>query len=217
MNAPRLTDEHERLLEAILAGEVAVEDPRVRRARGDAPFAERLDRLLAVHAELDGAAATTHRDTADAAAAPEPFAGADELVRTELLRHGAAARRSRALWTAAAVVLLGIAIVAFWPREPTVPRGQWLGGGVRCEAPVGELPGAPFDRFTWSYELPAGGWFEVRVFARDDRTTPLAQSPRLTAATWRPGVALPHAIRWEVRAFGVTGDELQRGWAEAVR
>ncbi|MEM7204837.1 MAG: hypothetical protein AAF628_31565 [Planctomycetota bacterium] len=216
MSADGLSAAHERLLESIAAGDRSLEDPLVAKARRDPGFARELDRLLSVRDELR-AAADAERAALSALDDPPPFEGADDLVRVSVTQHSGNTVRpatGRRTWVAAMVAAAALVAVTvwWWSSRARPSPGPWLSGGIRCVAPVGDV--AEYGPFRWQYTLPAGGYFEVRVL--NEERAEVGASPPLEDDSWTPTDPLPPRIRWHVRAYSVTGEELATGQAEAA-
>ncbi|MEM7305613.1 MAG: hypothetical protein AAF682_03030 [Planctomycetota bacterium] len=172
-----------------------------RAAAGTAEAGAEEERILAGFAEAAGAA------PAQAAA---PTDGVPRLARLA------------AVVTAVAATLLAVLFVLdrggedVDPLDPDIP----LGPTVRLDAPAGAVP--DYEEFRWTYELPAGGYFELLIL---DARAGMAldevfASPRLREPRWRPGArldSLPDEIRWEVTAFDAGGAVLATGSGEARR
>lgn len=108
------------------------------------------------------------------------------------------------------LVMAGVVVVALAALTVMDPWG-WFGppsgaestdDGVRCTHPVG-----PVDRyrpFTWTFELPLGGHYEVLVHDAEEGSL-LIDGVRVFDARWEPPaedeVRWSGAIRWTVRAY----------------
>ena len=229
MSRADLTAEQELLLEAVTTGDLSLDHPSIAAARADARFADQLDALIAVQRELDVARTAGSPDAADSvdhaaiAAEPEPFPGADPLVRQQVLRLGAAERRRRsfarlATAAAAAVIVLGLGLWWLNRGDDQVRRDQWLrGGSILCEHPAKSEPGQSFATFRGRSKLPPRGWFEITIFDKKGSKTVLASVEQWQQSSWSPTVTLPDSIYWQVVAFDQSGMEVARGWAEASR
>ena len=216
MTEGRLTSKQEQLLADVVAGARTVDDPEVVAERQDRRFAVELDSLLRTRHQLGGAADLLKRDLAESAGEPEPFSGADELIRSAVAGQLRSGHRRR--------VVIGIAIAAgilaslstwWWWPEDGVPRDQWLKGNIACDAPTGKVQA--FGEFSWRFELPPDGYFVVEVFDQRDLATAVTRSTRLETPHWRPTAEIPRAIRWRVTAFDEFGNSLESGWTEAER
>ena len=62
------------------------------------------------------------------------------------------------------------------------------------------------ETFTWVYELPPGGWFELRIWdaSAADESEPLVEL-ELEEPRWEADRELPATVTWEVRAVGPAG------------
>lgn len=215
-------EEFDDLLRRLVTGEL---DPASSEGRA---ALERHPKLLEAHEEsmetlalLDAAgeyARGLARDVEERESAP-----GDERVeatlRGEVSRRGRPGRPrlARPMAWAAAALLLVMAGFALWPSGDGSGGTRMLGGGITGMEPSGA--GAVFESFHWEYALPAGGWFEVTVYAEDGAQ--LERSGELTEPAWPVGAATsatwPDRIRWEVRAFDAGGRPEGSGSATASR
>jgi hypothetical protein len=127
-------------------------------------------------------------------------------------------------WVAAAAAVL--LVVLFVPRggdDPVHPGpGPILGPGDGTMNPEGEVE--DFSSFTWTHELPEGGWFKVWVYreGEGDLLEDVGESPRLEENAWRPPAevheAWPDDIIWKLDvSSGIGGDVLDGGYSSAQR
>jgi hypothetical protein len=216
--------QHTAQLEGLLSGAA---DPRAEFARselaGCAACAEELEALLDAMERLD-ALADDAREAVAAGRAEGPAPGEariEEFVRAQMrpaepARSGPAVRR---WWPLALAGAAALAVYATWPREappPPDPGPVLNAGAIALEHPVGSV--GEWLGFRWRAELPAGGWFRVRVRAQAAGPV-LIESPELHELQWLPAPEvlsrLPRAIHWEVVAFDDSGQPSEPAWASA--
>jgi len=192
--------EKERLLEAVVNGEVAANDAKVRSiADSDPEFESELRTLLATRDLLDRA-------------------GGEESAVMRAIAADAGSGRRRQRWDVfygLAAAMLGIVLFLWSPWQQDETR--FLGGEIRVAAPA-EVGGP----FTFAFTLPPGGWFDVRVDDADNPGGPaLDVAPRLPAASWRPDPARqadwPAVVVLTVTAYDGMGDEVADGQLLFVR
>lgn len=225
----RHAESHEMLLERVVTGDLTSSAPEVSARLAECPECrESLARMQSLIGSLtrageleretlrEGFGADTRR-----AAPAEHEERIRALVRERIARQrGASVRRLVRVALAAAA---GIALVVLLYRRLAPDRpGEVLLGSDRivCERPVGE---ADFGTFSWRFDLPSRGRFELRVWddSSPEEAPPLVQEVDLTESRWTPEPEdvqrWPQRIRWEVRAYDA-GDqllrrsELQRAW-----
>lgn len=220
-----LSPEQERLLEQVVAGDVAPDAPHVRNECDRSPaFARELDAAIALIRRLESVANDAREDIEDARQ-ESSVPGEDAIADTvrERLRKGRAgastARRSVLQSTVAILALaavLGLAIVFIGNDEsatsPPAPP-HYLGDALQCVAPRGN--DADFRVFRFNGILPKGAWFEVVILAQDG--TELIRSHRLDVNEFllsdEQVRALPDEIEWQVLLRDIGG---VRSSADAV-
>ncbi len=197
---------------------------------------DRLSHLFDDEAELE-------RDVRAAAATSKEALGADR-VRTEPERLQRDEPRhsdspSRLLPRAALIALSGAVaagLLLFAGQRLLVPKDAIEGGPTRpaprnepttLAAPV--AMGSPtgtvgdFSQFTWSYELPVGGAFYLRVYnaAVPTGAAPLLNVGPLTSTSFKPNAIqrgiLPSDIRWQIEALDLERNVVAHGAANATR
>jgi hypothetical protein len=205
-----LSPELEDLLQRAVAGDLRDDAPELRRASSAHPaFAPRLRALRAAQALLDAAADEERLAMAALASVPDETTTAPEARPAP---RGTRSRSSvpRTIATLAAATLVA-AIAWWWSRHE--PALQFLGGGVTIEALEPD-----YAAFRFTFRLPAGGWFAVRVV---DGERELHQTARTPGPEWRPDPAVraswPASIRLEVVARDAQGDVQAGGAARVTR
>ncbi len=214
---------HEDLLPTLLA-EAA--DPRHAlegSALAECPeCAREVDAALALADELERAG----RDALAAAALAESVHSApgEELVAAALdpLLAPAAEERRRVPWLglALAVAAAGLLVAVFvfdpWGTpEEAFGQTRFGGGTILLEHPVGAVDA--WGTFVWTSEVPAEGWFTVRVL--DAEGALVAESPQLRATLWTAdGEQVkdwPERLLWEVRRYDSASVHLDTAFGEA--
>lgn len=217
-----------RLLEGVLAGEIAPDAAEVEALRASSPeFGRELDGLLRARALLE----RDFEEEREALAPGRESAPGQELVGPTLDRLAAggpaddAPRPTRRTWllplAAAAAVLVGWALLGgdgSGDRDGPVPLGS--GDGLRALRPVGR--GQSFDRFEFEGMLDGHHRSVLRIWPKD----PGPLDEPLHTETFRghewaapPAVlsTLPEEIEWSVTAVSLEGDELGTARASASR
>ena len=205
-------ENHERSLEQLMGAGGGLRADFASSALGDCPICRQRveealaieDRLLRAREQERSLAVDLRRQAAD---------GREGRAEAFLREHVGASARSasrRARWliaggTIAAGLLIWLSFVA---RETDPLDGlsnEPMGVGITLVHPVDAVD--VYAPFQWQCELPAGGWFEVRVFEEVDgfAGTPLAESGRLGESTWQPDAAImegwPDSIVWTLEVF----------------
>ena len=220
MNA-MLSAEHQELLNRVLTGDVSPEDPRVQAAvQASRAFRSELAELRRVSELLD-AAARDERETLDSIDwERQDVPGADVVApflraRARELHHRRRfLRRSLAAAAAAALVAGGYLVRALLSERQGPSQGEITLGSGGLELLGARAPDGGFGSFRWRYDLPPGGWYEIRVWGVGEQgeRTKLAGETHLTAPQWSaPPEAVanwPDTVHWEVRAYGPTGGTL---------
>ncbi len=238
---PELNDDQERLLAAVLAGEIDASAEDVRAAQQDPEFRLAL-RALTETAALVDAAASAEAQALEGARAGSAAPGGDRVHA--VLRAAAASSGSRlgpadppAVAGALAArrreiaprlfVGLSVAVALFlaYLVSPFNDGGTaatsagttpLLGSElVACLHPLG--PVAAFDELRW--RRPEGGWVTLIVRARSDERE-LLRLERRRVNSWSDPNAVrswPDAIRWSVRAYDATGAFIAAAEGEAER
>jgi hypothetical protein len=213
--------EHEELLAALLAGELAATDPRaVELLAGCERCRASFSALRDVAAQLARAASAQEEDRAAIESAP-PAPG-EELVLARLEELAPVERRSsRRLWGLAAAAALLFACLwlvrAFVGEEP---RETWL--HEQDLHLIEPLDGArSFERFTWKYDKDASSYTLTIYAGADAGGTRLVEIPKWKESTWTSDkktlTELPGRIYWEVQAFDAFGQPLAaRGTAASL-
>lgn len=220
---------HEELLERVVAEDLPASDSAVRARLAEcAECREVLARMQSVMGKLTRAGELEQaalREVLEQAAREPADAEYEQRIRALVAERSAVQPKpsttrwlALALAIAAGVVLLGL----LYRRLAPARQGEVLLGDDRivCEQPVGEV--AEFGTFTWHFDLPKRGRFELLVW--DDATpegAPLVKRVDLTESRCRPELddqrKWPERIRWEVRAYDAADrllqrSELQRAW-----
>lgn len=174
----------ERLLEAVLAGEIAATAPQVVAACAhDAQFAAELRQLLAIRERLQQRAAEIREDLQEPAGEHEGAASA--LVHSGLQRlEGPAPARRWRLWCAAAAAAVVLAAGMLWWRPWQTPAAPQFLGNLPVEQRLRHL------EFRWT--LAAGQYYRIQIL---DGERVVATEPRWTEPTWRPAPDL--LSRWD--------------------
>jgi hypothetical protein len=207
------TDEHERLLEALITGERELDDET--RAT-----IERCETCARIRGELGALSSALDRQGRDERALIESaFASQDPaLARESVARFAANARldpsarrrRSFALagWAAiAAAILIGLFAWRHFRAEPA-PALQMLGSpDFHLLAPVGAH--ADFQSFVWTIDNGADTQFVLTVYADDGSEKVLAETGRLDEPRyeWTQAQvdAWPARIAWKVGTIELPG------------
>lgn len=218
----RHAENHETLLERVVTGELPASDPAVLAQLSGCPecrerFSEMQSLLekLARAGELEQEALRDGfgPDTRSSATA-EHEERTRAFVRAQLGRERRPSTRRRVVLTLAAAA--GIVLVALLYRAlaPARPPEVLLGRDrIVCERPVGEV--ADFGTFSWRFDLPKRGRFELLVWddSSPEGSEPLVDEAYLTESRCTPELEdrrpWPERIRWEVRAYDA-GDQLLR-------
>lgn len=192
--------ESDRLLAAVLAGEVEATAPEVVAACArDARFAADLRELTALQKQLRDRAAIVREDLATPAG--EHQGAAPALVRS-LLRAGARPTplRSR-LWFAAAAAIVAVALL--WWRPWHDPATTQFLGNLPVERRLQHL------EFRWS--LAPGQFYRIQVL---DGERIVATEPRWSESTWRPDADLLNrwAPQWQVLIEVRSADNTDLPW-----
>ncbi len=217
MTHPR---EHEELLERVLGGELARDAAEVQdRCAACAECREELAHLEAVLGTAR-AAGELQREVIEEALAgkgPRDVELARRALEVARERAPGARRPSRAwLWLAGAAA---VALLVFLVPRSTDAPPVLLGDGLELLAPRGA--GADPELFSWSFELPPAGHFELRVWQLlpGGGEVLLVERIDLDATTWRPSApdSLPPGarIRWTVEAYGAGRELLDSAEARA--
>ena len=227
--------EHERLLDAVLVGDVALDAPEVATLRGSCRECRaRLAEDAELELELDGST----DEVADLleAAARGPVDGEEEALagfRAALDLTPSARRTSRTgAWVpwfaAAAAIVLAVFAWRAWfdggagdgTGDGSGGRGPRLSGLViECVEPKGTVRDAPAEGFAfrWSADDSAGTRYLLRVF--DAEETLLFEADRLREPSYAPTAAqrdlLAGPVRWEVLALDSTEVVVGSGDARA--
>ena len=205
-------ESHERSLELLMgegsdlradfAGSALVACPICRQRVEEALAIERT--LLRVREKERALALDLRRE-----ASSNPEGRAEAFLR-EHAQAAAQPGSRRAKWlVAAGAIAAGLLIwLSFFVRPPDPLDGlpdEPMGAEVTLLHPVDVVDDhAPFQ---WQAGLPAGGWFEVRVFEEADgfAGSELAKSGRLRESTWQPDPAImegwPDDIVWTLEVF----------------
>ena len=199
MSADAHDDRRQRLLDAVLAGEL---DPAaaevVELGRTDPDFAAELAQLRRVQQRLAARADDVRSDVQEPA--PDLEAAAERAFRARA-RPTVARRQTVFAWLAAAVLVA--AAFAWWQpwAAPTAP--QWLG-----RFPVTAT--ADGTGLQFQHELAAGEYFVVTVTDETGHTR--FESGRLQTSTWRPGPELSAQwnARWQVTVVAEASDGERR-------
>ncbi|MEO6593993.1 MAG: hypothetical protein ABIP94_04495 [Planctomycetota bacterium] len=189
------SSQRERLVEAVLAGDLAPDAPEVRALRArDARFATELDQLLELQTTLSARATEIREDLATPAPTLEDAA---ELAARRLLSKGRR-RPNLTLWWAVAAALM-MAVLLWWRpwNAPTAP--PFLGG-----LPVAISEDQRELRIAWV--LAPGQHFEVVIL--DGNGQPVRAPERFRVARWRPDPALvpTWSPSWQVELRVVSSD-----------
>lgn len=216
---------HEDLLRDLAVGDLADDAPAARRLlESCAECRERLAELRRIAARLDENGDLERRIRAEAERSAGPPGEADRVA--EIVRAAAAGARPAtrdvrgaspttrraaiaAIFLIGAAGLIALALRTFSgnegePSDPTMGAGDLVATAPRGQ--VGE-----FTTFEWRGELPAQGWFEVRVYraGAPDGERALAESGPIEETSWTPGTGAtqlwPREIEWEVRVFDAEG------------
>ena len=199
--------EHEELLSAVLAGELAHESPDFQRRIAECPECRaRWERVRPIAARLAEAGAEERRALSSALAggAAPGEDGIDatvaRLVRSEPWRS---ARPRRWTWLAAAALLM---VLGTWWYESTdserAPPGADVPLGDRDEhlrliAPVGKV--ATFERFLWQYDGRDAAF--LLILHEESETGERRKLREISCGgdtEWKPDFELPARIFWEV-------------------
>ncbi|HEX5052679.1 MAG TPA: hypothetical protein VFZ65_12960 [Planctomycetota bacterium] len=181
MSAEPERQRRQRLLEAVLAGEIEPTAAEVADAcRDDAEFAVQLAELIRIQQQLTAHGREARDDLREPAPALE--AAAERAMRRAIEpRHD---RRRWNVWLVAAAVL-AISVLGWWWSRATPAGSQVLGG-----FPVAAT--ADGRGLAFGHQLAEGEYFLVTVVDAAGNT--MHASPRLRVATWRPDAAL--VARW---------------------
>ena len=154
-----LTPRAEALLEELIVGDCAADDPRVvELAARDPHFREALDEHLKLGAWLDA----TGKDEADALnAARDLDAAPGEAGMTELLL-GSASDRSANRWIVPGLAAAAAILFLVWPYLRREPAPLFLGDGVQITSPCGTDVQGPAT-VEWTGSLPPGGRYRVSL------------------------------------------------------
>jgi hypothetical protein len=217
---------HEDLLRDLAVGDLRDDSPEAQRLlESCAECRERLAELRRIAARLDEAGDLERRIRAEAEKSAGPPGEADRVG--EILRAAAAGARpatrdarapsptSRraaiaAIFLIGAAGLIALALRTFSgnegePSDPTMGAGE-----LEATAPKGLV--GEFTTFEWQGDLPAQGWFEVRVYraGAPPGERALAEPGPIEETSWTPGTGAtqlwPREIEWEVRVFDAEGN-----------
>jgi len=214
-------ENHETLLERVVTGELPASDPIVLAQLSGCPECrERVSEVQRVMGQLTRAGELERdalregfgQDTRSPATA-EHEERTRAFVHAQLGRERRPATRRRVVMTLAAAAAIVLAALLYKTLVPAGPAEVLLGSDpIVCERPVGE--DADFGTFSWRFELPKRGRFELWVW--DDSSpegSQLVHEVDLTESRWTPELEdqrqWPQRIRWEVRAYDA-GDQLLR-------
>ncbi len=196
------SERDDELLEQLLTGDLAPDDPVATAAFAENPELRRqFDELQAVQGELDESAAADEEDE-------RPREPAADLLRRNLHHVPATSSGSspRRVWlgvAAAAVVLIGLSL-AFgeWGSTPKSAEELYLNLSVGELHPSDEYDGGPF---VWKLDVPLGGRIELSIYdpKREQRLAHATLEP--TDTSWTPDSAqladfLPKMI-WELVVY----------------
>lgn len=191
-----LSPAEEQILEEVALGERSHDDPEVRdMADRNLVFAERLAELDAVQSLLD----QTGQEQALT------------LAEAERVRRAESSPVRRVWLGVAALALVSLALWSFSDGDDLgIPHGQRMGNNaVELLAPAGEV--ASFSEFRWRFELPANGWFTLRVFDAESGIE-IGRADEWTADAWAPRESAtggwPNRIRWTVEAYDANGQRI---------
>lgn len=228
--------EREEMERAVLAGELELDDPRIRAL----PPTQRkeLQRLVWLQEVLDAerlAGAPSRPSAADTEAARR-FLSTAPLHSGPRAGEGTIPLQDRPPRAPRALRLLGPSLVAAgllllalglrgWLRGNTPleegghPEGS-LGGPSTVVTPVSPLgTHAAESELRWSGHLPAGASWRVHVLRpgpQGGSDQEIAVSPRLHEPLFKPPVPLPERIRWRVDVVFEDGRVEQGTWIESA-
>lgn len=203
---------HEKILSAILAGDLDLDDERARTLIEECATCRESLEIPELADRLDAARAIRQEVLAEADAIDDAPGLAD--VERVLLAQGRGSRRSSHGITfgmaAAALLLLVLWLARGYIFDGGVApphRGEILIGDheIRAVAPLGKVE--DFVEFRWEFDLPRTGVFEVIVYdgTSGKKGEEIGRSGELDEPFWRPPVAessgWKNAILWEVQAF----------------
>ena len=216
-------ESHEILLERVVAGDLSSADSEVRARLAECPEChELLSQMQNLMGKLTRAGELEQealRDVLGQKALPPATAEQEKRIRALVAARGGLRPRPTARkWVAlvsgiaAGLVLLGLLYRVLVPARP----GEVLLGHDRiaCERPVGA--DADFGTFSWHFDLPKRGRFELLVWddSSPEGAQPLVKEVDLTEPRWTPELEdqrqWPERIRWEVRAYDAADQLLRR-------
>jgi hypothetical protein len=216
------SDSHEAFLERVVAGDLPSSDAEVRARLAECPECrDVLAQMQSVMGKLTRAGELEQGALRDVLAEQPrpPSAEFEQHVRAHVHaqlgrrpRPSAARRVAQTLAIAAGLVMVALlyrVLVPARPEEVLLGRDQ-----IACERPVGA--GADFGTFSWHFDLPKRGRFELRVWddSSPEATQPLVEEVDLTESRWTREPddqrQWPERIRWEVRAYDAADQLLRR-------
>jgi hypothetical protein len=214
------------LIARVLTGELATDAPEVVAAcRLDPALSAELAELQDLVDEIDvaaGAAAPPARR-----ADPEPWSGADQMMRQIAAEHRATPIRPSSgpghvrRWWLVGLIAAAAVVLAVWlgtaNRLPQAPPEFQLGRSLwpRVEVSRAELAR---EGFRWADPAQPTRLGSFRVTIHDDQKNSLLESPQLgTAERWLPTAeqvqALPDTIQWTVT---LTIADQKHSWSETA-
>lgn len=213
--------EHHEILEAVLVGDLARDDARVRAHLAEcASCREELAELEALSSSVETTGAAERADLAEALSSSTP-PSADFQALLDAHRVQEPAARGLGSWRrlAAAAALLLLASVAAWlalgrSEEPEPDERNPLLGGEDSEIVLLESP-AP-GVLAWSFDLPEDGHYIVSLIdvSRTD-PAPLLQRVEVTESPWKPrdpilgtAIELPEAFVLQIEAYDGRGERV---------
>jgi hypothetical protein len=140
-------------------------------------------------------------------------------------QHSKQARLRSLRWAAlaAAAILVAVLLRSEWFDRGVDDLGfgpnggqQTLGAKVELLHPLGVV--SDYGTFQWSGTLPAGGWYQLKLYAGQDDVAWLV-SPSLRGAEWLPQLeesqSWPAKLRWNLQRFDASGAPIDSTFGEA--
>jgi len=201
-------DDRDAVLAAVLAGELTMEEPRVRKLlAADPRLLAELEQAMAMQAAVREAA-QAQREALAARDAVDPLLRerVAAAVGTAAAERAAVLAGRRRRWSVAAAAAIALLALAFWRLAAGTAPDPWLHANKHINGPKGQVE--HYSPFSWTTGAP-GEQFEVAVFAAEhaQKGRWLYNSDRGIHSPWTmpPEIeaALPAAICWELHVFGV--------------